>query len=793
LPQADTVRVFGFIFLDKHLRQVLSRAKGPIGVSLGQRPQDLEDQNTRHKESEMNKLFLRSSILVLLFFTCASYTALAITLEGTALDPSGKAVPNARVSLLRSLVAIAECQTDARGNYKFEGLDKGVYQLSAVRQGLSSQSIEVDLRQQEAKKQDIKLEISALINQVVVSASLGGALAPQIGSSVDLITQQEIEDRGAQNALDVIRGVPGIEVSQFGRRGGLTNIYIRGGETKYNAVLIDGIPMNEFGGSFNMASLPVDGLERIEITRGPQSALYGSNAVTGVINLVSQKGESAPSFSGLAEGGSYSTRRFVASGNGLNRGFSWSYNLSRLDSDGVVVNDNYRNQSAFLSLGYKSSARQLDFHFIGNANDAGSPGAYGSDPMRTFWGIDKTTRVKQNLFGYQIGYVENISSKIRQVSSVSLSTNDLYYHSDYGNNSENLRGVFNTRTEIAISNSDTLTAGFEFNREQIRNTYLTDTQGNAFLLQRASLAYFVENRWSAGERFYLTTGVRVDDLRTHSLPANIWYSRPLFPANSIVKVNPRVSAAYMVHNGTANDLLGGTRLHGSFGAGIRPPDYFDLGFTNNPGLKPEKSLSFDAGIEQTILSSKAVLDFTFFQNRFHDQIVTLGSSVKNLSSYKSDNLNNSRAQGFEISFRMHPVRSLEFGGQYTFLDSTILALDGSSQANKPYYVGQQLLRRPQNSASYNVTWKIGNFMINTNAYIRGVVLDADPTYGPSGGFFTNKGYTRADVGCSYQLPGGIEVYTRINNFLNQKYEETLGYPAYHANIVGGMKFKIKSE
>ena len=125
---------------------------------------------------------------------------------------------------------------------------------------------------------------------------------PQIGSSVSLISKQEIEDRGAQNALEVIRGIPGIEVSQAGRRGGVTGVYIRGGESKYNAVMVDGIPLNEFGGSFDMASLPADGIERVEITRGPQSALYGSNAVTGVINIISRRGEGRAKFHGTGRG-----------------------------------------------------------------------------------------------------------------------------------------------------------------------------------------------------------------------------------------------------------------------------------------------------------------------------------------------------------------------------------------------------------------------------------------------------------------------------------------------------------
>ncbi len=740
--------------------------------------------------------------LLFLFVLTPAFAALqAATLEGTVYDPSGQAVPGARVSLQRSLVAIEERQTDSRGVYRFDGLQDGDYQLTANAAGLTSSSVELEFRNAEVKRQDIQLKLSALVSQVVVSASLGAALVPEIGSSVSLVTRQEIDDRGAQNVFEAVRGIPGIEVNQAGRLGGVTGVFIRGGESKYNAVMVDGIPMNEFGGNFDMASLPAEGIERVEVTRGPESALYGPNALTGVINIVSRRGEGSPRVTALAEGGSYSTRRFATGGTGAAHGFSWSYNLSRMDSDGVVANDNYRNQSAFLSLGYRQgSQRQFDLHFFGNANDAGAPGPYGSDPNHLFYGIDTVSRGKQNLFGYQLGYTEQVSSRVRQVTTASLATNDTFYHTQWGDSdNSNLRGIFNTRSEISISNRDTLAAGFEFNREQIRHTYIADSQYNPFLLPRISLGYFVENRWSPSDRLYLIAGMRLDNLRTHSLPPDAYGSRPFIPATSIVKVNPRFSLAYIARQSGSQDLVGATRLHGSFGTGIRPPDGFELAFTNNPNLKPERSVSFDTGVEQKLFASRAMVDLTYFYNRFQDQIVTLGGSMINLSSYRSANLKNSRAQGLEMSFRIQPLRSLEVGGEYTFLDSSILALDGASRANAPFEVGQPLLRRPRHSASYSITWRHRNLTLNTNAYIRGAVLDVDPTYGLSACtygmpcFFNNRGYTRADAGFSYRIPHGVEIYGRLNNFLNQKYEETFGYPALRLHFMAGMKFSFPAE
>jgi len=772
----------------------------------------VKSQRSKVKSSRFASLFKSHStgrhgpwlerllLVLLLLLAGVGDAAWAATLEGTVFDPSGRTVPGARVSLLRSLVALEERQTDARGAYKFEGLRGGTYRLVANAPGFSSSAADVEVRDAETKTLDLHLELSAVAQQVVVSASLGGALVPQIGSSVSVVTRQEIEERGAQSVLEVLRGVPGVEVNQTGRRGGVTGVFIRGGNSNYNALMVDGIPVNQFGGDFDVAPLPAEGVERVEVTRGPESALYGSNAVTGVINIVSRRGEGPPHFTALAEGGSYTTRRFATGGSGLTRGMSWAYNISRLDSGGVVRNDRYRNLSAFLSLGYRrSTRRQADFHFFGNANDAGAPGPYGSNPYHFFRRIDTISRDKQNLFGYQGSYAEQFSSLFRQVSTISVATNDYYFRSPFGDSfSNNLRGVLNTRSEITISGKDFLVAGFEYSREQTENTFIADKGNAPFLLPRTSLAYFVENRWSPSSRFYVMAGVRVDNLRTRALPPDAFGTRPLLPANSLLKVNPRLSVAYLAHEGGSGDRFGVTRLHGSFGTGIRPPKGFELAFTNNPHLKPEKSVSFDAGVEQRLFASRAVLDFTYFYNRFQDQIVVLGDSLPNPSTFISANLANARAQGLEMSFRTQPTRSLEFGGEYTLLDASILALDGATLAQVPFQVGQRLLRRPRNSAAYNLTWRRGRLMLNTNAYIRGRVLDLEPrgTFACTLGlqcFFNNQGYTRADAGFSYRMPRGVEIYGRLNNFLNQKYEESFGFPALHLNFLAGVKFTFPAE
>lgn len=739
--------------------------------------------------------------VVLLAIALGASVASAATIQGTVVDPDGRVVLGARVSLLAPLTALEERQTDARGHYQFTGLSRGVYQLVANAPGFSTSSSDVRVSDADTQTVDLHLTLSAVNQQVVVSASLEGTLAPQIGASVSVVTQPEIEDRGAQSVLDVLRGIPGVEVNETGRRGGATGVFIRGGNSDYNLVMIDGIQINQFGGDFDFAPLAVDGVDRVEVTRGPQSALYGSNAMTGVINIVGQRGEGPPHFSLLEEGGSFTTRRFATGGSGLTRGFGWAYDLSRLDSGGVVSNDRYRNQSAFVTLEYpKTPRRQLAFHFFGDANDAGAPGPFGSDPDHLFTGIDTFSRDKQNLLGYQGSYAEQFTPRFRQVVTADVATNDYYFRSPFGDSfSNNRREVLNTRSEATLSNHDILVGGFEYNREQVRNTFIADANNTPFLLPRTSLAYFAENRWNPNARWFVTAGVRVDDIRTHALPPDAFGARPLLAASSVSQADPRISAAYLPHLGLASETFGATRLHVNFGTGIRAPSGFELAFTNNPRVKPEKSVSFDSGVQQEFFAGRAVLDATYFYNRFEDQIVVLGGSFTNLSTFTSANLGNSRAQGAETSLRLRPARSLEVAAEYTRLDTSILAVEGTSLTLSPFHVGQPLIRRPKNSAFYKVTWRHGRLMLNADSVIRGSVLDLEPNDGTLACelglpcLFTSRGYVRADAGFAYHLPHGVELYGRLNNFLNRKYEESFGFPALHLDFLAGARFNFPAE
>ena len=720
-------------------------------------------------------------------------------IEGTAFDPDGRLFPAVRVALFSGLTQLEERETNAQGKFQFEGLRDGEYEIVANRTGFTTVVTHISLKPGETRIEDLHLKLNAIEERVVVSAEPGGALVPEVGTSVSVVSQQEIEDRGNQTVYDAMRGLPGVEINQTGRRGGVTSAFIRGGDSDYNLVMVDGIPLNDFGGGFSFAPLPTDGVQQVEVLRGPQSALYGPNAVAGVVNVVTERGEGPPHFTFLAEGGSLYTRRFATSGAGLTGGFSWAYSLTRLDTDGMVENDNYWNQTATVSLGYsRSPRRQFSFHFFGDAGNAGSPGPFGSDPDHLFPGIDTVSRLKQNLFGYQANYSEQFTRRFRQVTTVSVSPDRFVFLSPFGDSyTKNMRVVANTRSEITLSAKDVLFAGFEFDHETFEDTFVDNPSGVPFLLPRNIFAYFVENRWNPGTRWFLSTGVRVDDIRTDSLPPDPNAPRPFIPASATVKANPRIAVAFLAHESDSEGWFGITRIHGSFGTGIRPPNGFELAFTDNPALKPEKSISFDAGIEQRVARDKAVLDTTFFYNQFRDQIVDTGGS--NVFMFSSENLARSRAYGVENSLRVRPFRSLEVSASYTWLNTAILALSGTNAAQAPFSVGDPLIRRPHNTAGWNVTWRRDRLMLNTFGVVRGAVLDLEPNDGAFACqlhlqcLFRNHGDVNANAGFAYQLPHGVEIYGRLNNLLNERYEESFGFPSLRLNFMAGMKFRIPTE
>lgn len=749
--------------------------------------------------------FFRS---VLLFFLLAGWGGNGLSqtaaIKGQVKDPTGAAVYGAQVSCVDELGTSLTRRSDDQGRFRFEVSPGKNYEVVVSQPGFSAGTIQVArLESGETRDLNIVLQLSARSDSVVVTAALGDEPVAQLGNSVSILNEQDIRNAGNQLVADALRTVPGLTVSAAGRRGGTTSVFARGGNSNYNLVLLDGIKLNDFGGGlgFDFAHLVADNVSRIEVVRGPQSALYGSEAIGATVNVLTQRGEGPPRFFFQGEGGSYETRRWATGANGLTGRVDWALNLSRLDTEGANFNDNYRDQNASGRLGLGMTRSRAGFVFNFNANDAGAPGAYGRDPNQTFFGLDLTSRAKNNDYTYGTYFEHEFSSRFKQrFEGQFLSRNFRFLQTTGDSFSDNFRGTFRSESHVLLASNDSLAFGMEYQRERFFNNFITDVNGDVFALRRNNFAYFAENRWNWRQRLFVTAGVRLENFRTDSIRAVPFSHDQDFPSTSVVSTNPRISAAYFLRRSAASRAFNYAKLHGSFGTGIRAPNGFELAFTSNPELRPERARSFDAGVETSWWHGRSVVDFTYFFNHYQDQIVTLSGDLRRLSTFSSDNLGNSRAQGIELTLSLRPTSGIQFGGQYTFLDSEIRSLDGApGRAQSIFKVGDELIRRPRHTGSFFATYTHRRVVVTMDANLRGSARDIDPNFGTFACdlglpcIFRNPGFVNVNLGGSYELTEGITWYAHVNNLFNQKYEEVLGFPAFHLNFVSGIRLDFGGE
>jgi outer membrane receptor protein involved in Fe transport len=706
----------------------------------------------------------------------------AASLKGTVADPSGAPVVGAQVAVSVPAGIAARTLTGVNGSFELDTAVANAPDAKLVVAAPGFRTAEIALA---AASQPllVKLELAPLQDSVSVVGSAIDVPASQQGGSTSIVTSEEIRQSNLAQAVDLLRYLPGMAISQTGFTGGLTSLYLRGGYDDFNLVEIDGIPVNGFGGTFDFAHIPAEELDRVEVIRGPESAVAGEYANSGVVNFVTREAGGAPNLDILAEGGTYQERRFGIAGGDTLAGFGISFAASRLDDNGPVPNSDYRNENLMLNLLRRFGSQSLNFHGDFDSNTVGEPGPYGSDPNNNYAGIDTVSRSKNNSSDYLAHYQADLfSGRIKEDLFASFFLNNNGYTSPYGFSfNKDLRGQAEWRMTASVKPWYTVALGTVETIEEVRNTYITDASSDTFPIRRNDLAFYLENRFQLPGGWSINAGVRGEFVSTGAIPTD-GYSRPVFPAQSVSAVDPKVAAAY---------TRGGTRLHASFGTGFRPPTGFDLAYTDNPSLKPERTRGFDAGVEHRFFHDILSLDATFFDNRYYDLIVILGGNLSVLSHYESDNIANARGLGTEYSARLRPARWLYITGWYTWLDSEILSLNGTANlAPAPFTVGQQLLRRPANSGAFAATFTRGRVSGGLDGYFRGSILDVDPSYGASAGLFQNPGYANLGLNLNYKLGRGLTAYGNLRNALDQHYEEVFGYPSPRRNFVTGLKWSF---
>ena len=759
--------------------------------------------------------------ITVLALSLAASAASAATLTGQVTDPDGRLVRAARVVITTSIGTVAERATDLSGRFIVEALAAGRYDVRIIADGFAADPITVVLTRDESREVAVMLRLSAITESVLVSAAQVDVPLSRAADTVTVITAADLQARQIETVADALRLVPGLGVTRSGGRGAITSLFPRGGGSNYTLVLVDGIRANAFGGGYDFGHLPISDVDRIEIVRGPESALFGSDAIGAVVQVVTRRG-GRPRFDGLIEGGGEHTVRTAANAAGSLGEWSWGGGVERTQSDGFtgiapacklpgaclpgkdrVTNDDDRLTHGSGTLEWRRPDG-YDFLVSGilQRDERGTPGPFGSNPIGAYACVDRLSRGVNDTRQIGSRFFHPWSTRVREhveASYTDLSSNftspaflpplfDPCNFTDPPGHSSSGTGRFDGRVQEDVAFSQTLaaSAGVELLRERGSSTYITGAAGSPIDIHRTVTGSFAELRYVGRERLFVTAGARLEHMTRDAVGPDAFGSRPPFPDQTINSFNPKIAASYLVAG--SKDARASTRLHASAGTGIRPADAFEIAFTDNPNLKPERSRSIDAGIEQRLAGGSLVIGATTFFNSYDDLLVTIGRSLTGASRYRTDNISNARARGLELSGDARLSRALTVHASYTFLNSQILSVDGlAAVAPPPFKVGDALIRRPRHQGALNLTYAAGRLTAFGEVIPRSEVLDVEPNFGSFGGLFFSGGYVVVNLGGSVRVAPRLEVYGRVLNAGDRAYEETLGFPSPGRSGIVGLR------
>jgi outer membrane cobalamin receptor len=724
------------------------------------------------------------------------------SLTGVVQDPSSHPVAGARVSARSDAGVARSARTSTRGAFVFDDIPCGPYDVIVTMDGFRADAIRIAAQSGSPTTVSVTLRLSAVAESLVVSASYVEMPLSEVPSGTTAISRHDIEARQFVTVADALRLAPGATMASAGGLGSTTSLFSRGGESDFTLVLVDGVKVNSVGGGFDFAHLTTGSVSSVEVVRGPQSAVFGADAIGGVVHVRTAIGGPITG-SATIEAGGYGTTHVAAGTTGSVGTFRWGAHVEQLTSDGwtteapnsglVVSNDDYTNRSVALSGEWRPSTRttfRADTRV--GTNERGYPGPFGSNPAGSYAGIDTVSRGTNDLGLGSLSFVHefNPGTAVRVLGSWMEMESD--YESPYGHSmSRSRRWTGHAQVDRAVNRTIALSAGVDASFETADNTYITGSTAELIPVERRVEGYFGEARFRAASRLFVTAGLRLEHIVRAELDADAYGSRPIQAEEGILSLNPRVAASYYLRT-SAESGGNWSRVHASAGTGIRAPDALEIAYTDNAELKPERSRSLDAGVEQSVFGGRVVMDTTAFWNTYDDLIVAVGTALSGASRFQTDNIANARTRGAEVSAALRLLSGFEARLAYTFLDSEILAVDKlAGVAQAPFSVGTALLRRPRHQGSVDLLLERKRWSTYVRAAGRGAALDVEPNYGTYGGLFDAPGYVVLDAGASVRLAGLAVLTARVDNLLDKLYEPVLGYPAQGRTFTVGIRLAAR--
>ena len=595
------------------------------------------------------------------------------------------------------------------------------------------------------------------VDPVVVTATPVATPAEQMGASVSVVAGDDFQTYHYPSVDEALRNVPGVQIRRSGSYGKTSSISIRGATANQVQVLVDGVRVKSPTlGQVDLSDISPDLIEKIEIIRGPQSTIYGADAIGGVVNIITRRGKGGPVQASVQqEAGNYDTWVSRATVDGAWKFLHYALSGSYFESNGQLQNDDTEEKAISGRVGaILPLDSTLDFIFRWNKNDIGVPvkGVFpGPQPFNPIINPNARSQSESTLF--------SLEGKSRPVSWWETRGRLSRYENSAGfQDPVDQAGDFPTFSQVKVIRREaewvnsffvdkwsTSSVGLEHRREigENRSTFkaVTETQ-----------SVFFEQQLRFFERLFLTGGFRVED-------NSVWGTT----------TTERGSVAFLIKET-------GTRLRGSAGTGFRAPTFNDLFFPGfgNPDLQPEDSLSWDAGVDQKLWNDRIRLGLTYFHNDFSN-LITCCTPIPTAPFGGPFNVGRARSQG------------IEFTGEVSLLKNLVASLNYTYTNSENRTTGQPLPREPEHRWNVGLTWEpMARLSLFTQVH---VVSEQFEAIGPA----ENGPYTRVDVGGTWRILERmgwlkkLELTARVQNLLNETYSEVRGFPALGINALVGLR------
>jgi len=759
----------------------------------------------------------------------------ALTVSGTVQDASGAAISGALVQLSVANAVVSSVTTGKDGRYVIQIVPGVPFRLVARMAGFADEVVESPGINQPATR-DIRLQVGRIADTVVVTATRAVESQTRVTQAVTVLTAADIDALGATSLADVIRFAPGVALESSGREGAGTRLFSRGGESDYNLVLIDGVRVNESGGTFDFSRIAAGEIERVEIVRGAQSALYGSDAMGAVVQIFTRRAAATdqPRVSGSFEGGSFGAVRGDAWLTGGARGrvdYSIGFAARRTDGafadrlpeddrfeqtaldasvgallgtraslrTGVRVNDaNGRlvGQIGYgiLNTGGAADTRDVNWYLNVNHTTGGryagtaTVNYYRADNVSSDTGTDATVNVYALLSGTPGALFPEGPRLVRLLSAseydslllTTLPAGQFVASTSFGfgdfpftSRTQFRRPAFRYTGELLWGAGHRLTAGYEWERET-----------NALVSEQelTNNAIFVQQQFSLADRWFATVGARVDDKSMY----DAFFSPKLSAGGYLVPTQP--------------GMVSSVKVFGNIGKGIKSPNFFERfggSFADpSPGLKVERVRSMDLGLEVTLANQRVRANAAVFNNHYRDQIELRSTSPffqpDGLPDYV--NIAGSNAHGVELEgVLQRAYRGVTAAVTYTFVPTEVIE---TTDLNAQFRPGQPLLRRPKHSGTIRVNYSRGPLNVNWDTRIVGDRHDSSfiglyTSSFDAAEISVNPGYSVSGLGVEYRLPRIATIYVRGDNLFDEEYEGALGYPGLPRSAVVGLRFNLR--